>query len=80
MGVGEGSPFAEYLARYLSFLNPPQILLNILHSPTAIDDLLTPDIAWWYASYPCGKYNTSSSSFMTDHPPSYSATESTARS
>ena len=77
-GVGGGSPFAKYLARYLDFPNPPQTPSNILLLSTILNGLLTLNFARWYALYSCGKYSTSSGSSVTGHPPSYLATRSMA--
>ena len=69
MAVGEDSPFIEHHDRHLDFQNPLRTPSNIRLSPAALDDLLTPDIAWWCASYPRGMYNTSFGSFGEGSPP-----------
>ena len=59
MAAGEGSLFAKRHNWHPGFRNPLRTLSNILHPQVAADDLLIPDITQWYASYPCGMYNTS---------------------
>ena len=68
MAAGDDSPFAKHLARHLGFRNPLQTPSNIRPSPAAQDDLLTLDIARWFALYPCDMYNTSFGSFEKGRP------------